>query len=249
MSTRAPGGLILLLMAAACPAEQRADPAPSKTQEPDPGPWLDGANVRVFGRFDQRKPAAAVGHYLGAGAVHGVGRLAGDQGMLTFDDGVLWVSRAEAGVVRTQRYEAGDPMAAQASVLGVAQVRDWWSTTVPTLIRAADLAWLVRGAAEEAGCDRGGRLPFRVQGLLATASFSVGSNGLETRRDVRGRLIGVLAEDLAGVLMRPGASARVHITVDAPPAVTGHLRSFIVAQGARLSVPACRPREGRPPSL
>ena len=94
-----------------------------ESEAPAPVTWLDGERVLVFGSSSEgadRSESIPLGHYLGPGAVHGVGMLAGAQGVATSDDGVLWISKLEDGRVHTTTVHAGAPFGGRAVWLGVA---------------------------------------------------------------------------------------------------------------------------------
>ncbi len=176
---------------------------------------------------------SAVGHLLGAGAVTGVGMLEDRAGIITFDDGVLWVARpGEDGRSRTERLTAGQPFAASAQVMAVAQVSAWQTQTVDDESDLDDLSETVRLVAGSNDC----RPPylFRLQGRLT--DFESRFPTPTHRRWLDGRLVGVVDAPVAPALHAAGAKVWAHAV---SAGRSGQVHSARVAKGARLSVPLC----------
>jgi len=139
---------ILLLLLSGCRRPTRAPEAA----------WVSGAQTI------KHQGPVPLGHYLGPGHVHGVGRMGPDV-IATFDDGVLWVSSP----LGTQRFEAGAPFEGQATELWVAQVKGWNVETLNSTITLDGVEARVRQATRS-----GDSAPFRVEGVASSLGLQAG---------------------------------------------------------------------------
>lgn len=246
MDSRAGRGLARIVAAittiTACRAvdetEATRSPAPStatgtvaRDSELPPIVWLAGPEVRRSAEHP-----IPLGHYLGPGAVYALGDLAGSAGLVTFDDGELWISRAAGGSIRTQRFRAGDPLDVSARPLLLARVEAW--RDAGPLPDRSSLDTLFEEVARRLG-SRGVTI-FRVDGDFEAVRLHVPGLPLDRARRIpaaRGHLVGVSGEAASQVLLGRRAPGVVHLTSDDPVVTSGRVSSVWVAPGARLKLP------------
>lgn len=220
--------------------------------------WPDGAELERFGSLHEVMMEGAtegrvnLGHFLGGQNMHGVGAMAVLDGEVTYDDGVLWISRVRDGQVVTERFRPGDPVALSATLLGASRVSDWQAFSLDET-SLSELASVIRARADRFPPER--PVPFRVVGRFVHLSYHVidgtrlapgaSSHAAHKEAAYRGRvehqdgvLVGFMGETLEGLLTHRGESIHAHVTLESPNPVTGHVDDVRIAKGAKLLLPA-----------
>ena len=175
---------------------------------------------------------------------YGVGALAELRGEITVVDGVAHVSTVDASGdrVHTRTSRAGD----EATLLALGQVTAWREVDLPAVPDVAalerELARLLDGRSPEP-------FPFRVEASTANVHLHVLDGACPianptgpapwraTLEGVAITLVGLYAENAAGVLTHHGRVTHLHAVVESPY-VSGHVDDVSWLEGARLFVPA-----------
>ncbi len=198
--------------------------------------WLDGPPVRL----GQGEPSL-LGHYLGPGAVHAVGVFHGEPGLITFDDGVLWVGRHREGRWVAERIEPGTSFAGAADPLLLAQVLRW--QRVVTLLQPATIEGLFEAAARAARSRAASieGVPFRIEGRFEEVTLRLpGPHGVVTIGvpSVSGHLVGVLGAHAAEAMTGVAGPGVMHLTAEVPSPTMGAPTALRAVEGSWIALPA-----------
>lgn len=211
--------------------------------------WGELRQVMRDGRTEGRLALADLSFACGCG----VGACEGLDGEITMLGGQTWVSRAPTpDRLITERA----PKSGRATLLAVADVPRWVDVPVERDVAPEAFDDFVRDAAIEHGIDPAAPFPFVVVGMVFDLDWHV-VRGACPHRPVddegspppapfcrsdsatEGRIVGIHAENAAGVLTHRNSRTHVHVIVD-DGAHTGHVDRIGVRAGATLRLPAVR---------
>lgn len=181
--------------------------------------------------------------------VYGVGAVEGLDGEIVIDNGRCWVAR----VIGPSLVVSPAPDS-PATLLIVSHVPAWTPVFIDHPLLAESVDGYVRAAAERAGIDTTKPFPFVIEGEFADVLAHV-VNGYcpkerpapsverdhqpfqISRKSIRGKLIGFYAADSAGRLTHHGTETHIHLLVEPPNALAGHVETISIASGATLRIP------------
>jgi alpha-acetolactate decarboxylase len=203
----------------------------------------------------QSQGRVALADLAGKEHFYGVGALEGLKGEVTFMDSQPTVT----GVTDDGKLAGMDGAALQATMLAGASVPAWRERAIETDTPPADFDRVVRDAAVAAGMDAAKPFVFALEGEFTDVRLHVihGACPMHARMQkielpkdqrpfegeygaIRGKLVGIYAEDAVGKLTHPATSTHVHLvfTDEASGAtVTGHVERAGIAHGATLRLP------------
>ena len=213
----------------------------------------------------------AIGHQKSEGRVHlseivakphfyGIAALEGLGGEITVFDSSPTVTRVGAG----RALSAVDGGDLQATLLAGAYVPSWRAHTIDNAIPAGEeFDDAVRTAASDAGVDTSKPFVFTADGEFHDVRLHVinGACPLHARlhdseipdaqkpfeaefATLRGRIVGIYAEDAVGKLTHPDTSTHVHVIFQDEASgeiVTGHVERIGLPARATLNVPRVQP--------
>lgn len=230
-------GLLLLMLSCGC-----AGPA-----EPT---LRTVGGMREVMRDGKTEPRVALSQFARPGW-YGIGAMAGLDGEILVDDGVVWVARGEAA--RVALAEQG----AMATLFTGARVEAWREVRICEAVDQVTLETAI--ANQVAGADRAGAapVPFVLVGEATVLEMHVvrgfcphGGSPQPGREPDRWsvpagrsqpvRLIGFFAPGREGVLTHHGTALHVHALVGPDRRAMGHVDAFRLAAGASLLLPADR---------
>lgn len=178
-----------------------------------------------------------------------VGALAGLAAEITIDEGAAHLAEVidpdSADGLRVRAPVAGE----QATLLVLANVKEWTEYSLPEVPYLAALELSVRTTAETNGIDVTRPFPFRIEGIASALSLHVlnhscpigNPNGPKpwtfSGTDTAAVLIGFYAEDSAGSLTHHGQKSHVHALVTGRD-VSGHLDEVRLLPDAKLFLPS-----------
>ncbi len=210
--------------------------------------------MREVMRAGQSEGRVSISEALGQARAFGVGAVEGLRGEIVIDDGRCWIGEVatDAEVPELRVYE-GAPTT-RATLLAVAYVPKWSETAFGQAVGADEVEARVRAVAERAGIDTTRPFPFVIEGELcdlaahvinrfcpmnqASAAAAADHRPIRLdRKTIRGKLIGIYAENSAGELTHHGTSLHVHVLTDSPRSVA-HVERFALGPHARLRLPA-----------
>lgn len=192
---------------------------------------------------------AAKSHFYGVAALEGL------KGEITFIDSSPTVT-AVSGDGTLSMVEGKD---LQATMLAGAYVPSWREHALEGDVAAADFDAAVHDAAAKAGMDSSKPFVFTANGEFTDVRLHVihGACPMHARMQkielpteqqpfegeyatIRGKIVGIYAEDAVGKLTHPATSTHVHLVFKDPASgqtVTGHVERIGLLKGAVLNLP------------
>jgi len=186
---------------------------------------------------------------------YGVAALEGLAGEVTFFDS----SPTITGVSGDGKLAPVTGEKLQATMLAGARVPSWREHAIEKDTPAAEFDQRVRGAAAQAGVDVSKPFVFALEGEFSDVRLHVihGACPMHARmqqielpkekqpfegeyRSIRGKVVGIYAEDAVGTLTHPATSTHVHLIFkDAASGemVTGHVERMALVKGASIRLP------------
>lgn len=241
--------LMVPLIGVACqPAEDAAE-GQAAHDSPPVERW--GTVHEVIGQ-GQVEARVALGDVATPG-FWGVGALAGLDGEITIEDGVVWTSVGQADgtfpATEHSRTPSGD-----AALLFGSHVVQWQRIEIERDVPHAELSDYLVEQAVAHGVDPAEPFVFRVEGPLANLELHVIAGQCPVRArlhgetletppfaasydEARGRLVGIHATDGGGVYAHGGQSLHVHAVLEEPRDLTGHVDVVSLRRGAVLFLP------------
>lgn len=178
----------------------------------------------------------------------GVGALEGLRGEVTILDGDLHVAEIVDGDLVQRSGRRSD----WATLLVVAEVESWREVELLELRSLDDLEFHLSARLRELGLDpRDGPIPVRIEGSFAELGVHVIAGACPIAQPegpapwrwqgqgARGSLVGIYAENAAGVLTHHGRASHLHAVVTRSDGslVSGHVDGVALDGDARLYVP------------
>jgi Alpha-acetolactate decarboxylase len=187
---------------------------------------------------------------VGTAGWWGVGALENLAGEVTIVDGRVWISRVEAGALRSTR---GPSSGGRATLLFASRVREWRQFVVDCDLTGDDIGELVAERAGQCGLDPAQPFAFRFEGTLRDLKMHVIAGDCPVRARMLGvepktppfraahatiqaRLVGIFAADGGGRSAHHGRNTHMHVLIAG--AGTGHVDAVTIAKGASLFLPA-----------
>jgi hypothetical protein len=147
----------------------------------------------------------------------------------------------------------------QATMLAGARVPSWREHVIEKDTPAAEFDQAVRGAAEKAGVDVSQPFVFAFEGEFRDVRLHVihGACPMHARmqkielprekqpfegeyKSIRGKVVGIFAEDAVGDLTHPATSTHLHLIFEDAASgqmATGHVEKLGLVQGASVRLP------------
>jgi hypothetical protein len=217
--------------------------------------------VTTFGTIERLvrerdvRPKVVLTDVLRMPHAHALGSISALRGEITILDGAAWLSYPPARTGRRPKVVVSTDSREQAGFLVAAHIApgQWRKTKVDEALSSDGLEAALRGRIEQAGLG-GADIPFRIDGRFATLTLAIvdgrllpagartpeaikQANHLDQHDDVDGTLIGFFAAAADERFTHADSRVHVHAVVTSARA-TGHARTFMLAPGATLWLPA-----------
>jgi alpha-acetolactate decarboxylase len=188
---------------------------------------------------------------------YGVAALAGLEGEATILDGEVTITRVDAD--RQLQPSETDELDEAATLLVGAYVPSWSEYKVQESVKPDEFDHYIADQASKAGLNVSEPFVFTVQGEFRNVRLHVinGACPMHARLKkvklpkakqpyeaemgtVRGRIVGVFAEDEVGNITHPATNTHVHLVYEDPTtgkSVTGHVEQIGLLEGAVLRLP------------
>jgi acetolactate decarboxylase len=239
--------ILILALAAAC---RTAPAAPEVAASEWGGELRSWGTLREALREGQVEGRVALADVARKG-VYAVGALEDLEGEVTIADGELWITEGDTDAPVTSRPSETD---ARATLLFAAEVAEWHRVELTEAVEPDDLDAFLAAQARALGLDTARPFPFVVEGGLRDLRLHViaGECPMRARMtgeeltsppfeletaSAQGRLVGIYAEDAAGVVSHGGSSHHAHVLLEEEGPLTGHVESVALAAGSVLALP------------
>ena len=245
-------GLLPLLLG--CTQPQTVGAAVASGEAPWDGEVQRWGTLREVLRLGKTEARVDLSAAVRRAHAYGIGALAGVEGEVLVHDGAVWVSRVDAGALRTRRLS--QPGAEQATLLALAHVPAWTAITVERAVGTDELGAWVAAEARRVGLDPERPFPLLVEGELTGLAMHVLNGACPFAEELppdspraparraadraRGLLVGFYSQEEPGLLTHHGSLTHLHALLEGAEPLMGHVDAVGLAPGAVVRLPVGR---------